>query len=227
MVSCTVEIFAPAIARSVITTGIQQFAVDYPLAPEHPAPAAVNDCFAALEWLSRHAVEMHIDPARIIVMGDSAGGGLAAGTALMARDKGLTPPIAKQVLIYPMLDDRTAYPDDWPTKTFLTWKAEDNVLAWDAYLGADKRGRGDADVSPYAAPGRVKSVEGLPSTYIEVGGLDLFRDEDMRFALRLAEANVEVEFHLYPGVPHGFENAIGSWVVTKALENRIRTLQTV
>jgi acetyl esterase/lipase len=227
MISCTVETFRPAIARSVAGTGIQQFAVDYPRAPEHPAPAAVNDVYLALEWLSAHAKEMHVDPARIIVMGDSAGGGLAAGVVLMARDRGLTPPVAKQILIYPMLDDRTHYPEDWPMRSFLTWKAEDNVMAWDAYVGADKRGREEADVSPYAAPARATSVEGLPSTYMEVGGLDLFRDEDMKYALRLTEANVEVEFHLYPGVPHGFENALGSWVVTRALENRVRAMQTV
>lgn len=210
-----------------MSTGIQQFAVDYPRAPEHPAPAAVNDIYLALEWLSAHAKEMHIDPARIIVMGDSAGGGIAAGTCLMARDKGLTPPVAKQILIYPMLDDRTRYPDDWPMRNFITWKIEDNEMAWDAYLGAGKRGREDVDVSPYAAPARVESVAGLPSTYIEVGGLDLFRDENLKYVARLAEQNVEVEFHLYPGVPHGFENAVGSWVVTQALENRVRALQTV
>lgn len=227
MVSCTVAIFRPAIARNVLATGVQHFAVDYPLAPEHPAPAAVNDCFAALQWLSTHAAELHVDPERIIVMGDSAGGGLAAGTVLMARDQGLSPPVAKQILIYPMLDDRTHYPDDWPVCKFLAWKAEDNVLAWDAYLGADKRGKEDADVSPYAAPARMKSVEGLPSTYIEVGGLDLFRDEDVRYALRLTEANVDLEFHLYPGVPHCFEGAVGSYVVTRALENRTRAVQAV
>lgn len=208
-------------------SGIQQFAVDYPRSPEHPAPAAVNDAYLALEWLSAHAKEMYVDPARIIVLGDSAGGGLAAGVVLMARDKGLTPPVAKQILIYPMLDDRTHFPVDWPVRPLLTWKAEDNVMGWDAYVGADKRGREDADISPYAAPARVKSVEGLPSTYMEVGGLDLFRDEDMEYALRLTKANVEVEFHLYPGVPHGFEGAIGSWVADRALENRVRALRTV
>ncbi|KAH8903243.1 hypothetical protein BR93DRAFT_918506 [Coniochaeta sp. PMI_546] len=227
MICCTVEIFAPEIARSVVAQGVQHFAVDYVRAPEYPAPAAVNDCYAALEWLSAHAREMHIDPERIVVFGDSAGGGLAAGTVLMARDRGLNPPVAKQVLVYPMLDDRTHYPDDWPTKSFLTWKAEDNVMGWDAYVGADKRGKEDADVSQYAAPGRAKSLGGLPSTYIDVGGLDLFRDEDLRFAQRLAEAHVEVEFHLYPGVPHGFEGAQGAWVVSKAIENRIKAIQRV
>ena len=227
MISCTVETFAPQTARAVAAQGVQHFAVDYPRAPEYPAPAAVEDCYAALEWLSSHAREMHIDPERIIVYGDSAGGGIAAGTVLMARDRGLSPPVAKQVLVYPMLDDRTHYPDDWAGKSFLVWKAEDNVMGWDAYVGADKRGREDADVSPYAAPARVESVEGLPSTYIDVGGLDLFRNEDIRFATRLAEANVEVEFHLYPGVPHGFESAPTASVVTLALQNRIKAIQRV
>jgi acetyl esterase/lipase len=214
-------------ARHVANTGIQVFAVDYPLAPELKAPAQAYDCYQALEWLSSHAREMHIDPARIILYGDSAGGGLAAGLALLARDKGLHPPIAKQILVYPMLDDRTSYPADWPVSALLTWKAEDSVMAWDAYVGADKRGREDADVSPYAAAARAESVEGLPSTYIDTGGLDLFRNECIQYAQRLAEANVEVEFHLYPGVPHGFESAAGAWVVKKALENRVRAMQTV
>ncbi|OIW26510.1 hypothetical protein CONLIGDRAFT_634774 [Coniochaeta ligniaria NRRL 30616] len=227
MICCTVEIFAPEIARHVAAQGVQHFAVDYVRAPEYPAPAAVNDCYTALEWLSAHAREMHIDPERIIVFGDSAGGGIAAGTVLMARDKGLHPPVAKQILVYPMLDDRTHYPDDWPMRSFVTWKAEDNVMGWNAYVGADKRGKEDADVSHYAAPARAKSLEGLPSTYIDVGGLDLFRDEDIRYAQRLAEANVEVEFHLYPGVPHGFEGAQGTWVATKAVENRIKAIQGV
>jgi acetyl esterase/lipase len=227
MVSCTVEIFAPEMARAVVAQGVQHFAVDYPLAPEHKAPAAVEDCYAALEWLSAHAKEMHIDPSRIVIYGDSAGGGLAAGTSLMARDRGLNPPVAKQVLIYPMIDDRTHYPADWPGMPFLTWKAEDNVLGWDAYLGADKRGREDADVSVYAAPARAKDLTGLPSTYIDVGGLDLFKQENMDFARRLVEADVEVEFHLYPGLPHGFEGGQGSFFVRTALENRIKAIQRV
>lgn len=213
-------------ARAVAAQGVQHFAVDYPRAPEHPAPAALGDCYAALQWLSAHARELHVDPARIVIYGVSAGGGLAAGVALMARDRGLSPPLAKQVLVYPMLDDRTRYPDDWPARPFLTFTAEDNVMSWDAYVGADKRGREDADVSIYAAPGRAENLEGLPSTYIDVGGLDLFRDENLRFAQRLAEANVEVEFHLYPGLPHGFENP-HTWVTTRAVENRIKAVQSV
>lgn len=226
-VSCTVDTFAPEMARAVVAQGVQHFGVDYPLAPERAAPVAVEDCYAALAWLSAHAREMHVDPARIVLYGDSAGGGVAAGTALMARDAGLEPPLAKQVLVYPMLDDRTRYPEEWPGRPFLTWKAEDNVLGWDAYVGADKRGREDADVSVYAAPGRAEDLSGLPSTYIDVGGLDLFKVENLRFAQRLAEADVEVEFHLYPGVPHGFENGTGSWVATKAIENRIKAIQRV
>lgn len=228
MISCTVETFRPAIARNVAATGVQFFGVDYPRAPEHPAPAAVNAAFEALKWLSSHAAEMGIDPARIIVMGDSAGGGLAAGTAIMARDQGLSPPVAKQVLIYPMLDDRTSYPEDAPIIKFLNWTTRQNTLSWDAYIGADKRGKEDADVSPYAAPGRVESVEGLPSTYIDVGGLDLFRGESMKYGMRLVEANVEVEFHLYPGLPHGFEGGVNAVkLVDNAIENRIRAIRAV
>lgn len=228
LVSGSVEIFAPQIARYVAQAGVQYWAVDYRLAPEHPGPAGVEDCFAALQWLSRRAAEFNVDPARIAVFGDSAGGNIAAGAALMARDAGLDPPLAKQILVYPMLDDRTTtrYPADWPALPFLTWKAEENAMAWDAYVGAGKRGKPEADVSPYAAPARAASLAGLPPTYIDVGGLDLFRDECVEYAARLARENVEVEFHLYPGVPHGFESAWGITVVKAALENRGRSLRS-
>ncbi|KAJ9148607.1 Arylesterase monooxygenase [Pleurostoma richardsiae] len=228
MVSCTVEIFAPSIAQKAADAGVQMFSPDYRLAPEHPAPTGVYDCFAALQWLSAHARELNVDPARIAVMGDSAGGGLAAGTVLMARDHGLSPPLAKQILVYPMLDDRTTtrIPPDSPLVRWLNWQHSDNVLAWDAYVGPDNRGREDADVSPYAAPARAQSLAGLPPTYIDVGTLDLFRDEDIEYARRLAAENIEVEFHMYPGLPHGFESAVGIGATKRAEENRTRAART-
>jgi acetyl esterase/lipase len=226
MVSCTVEIFAPAIARNVALAGMPFFAVDYRLAPEYPAPCGVEDCFAALKYLSEHAKELNIDPARIAVMGDSAGGGLAAGAALIARDRKLSPPLAKQILIYPMLDDRTSYPPDHPLIKFLTWQATDNVLAWNAVLGEGKAGNPDAVVSEYAVPARAKSLAGLPSTYIDVGGLDLFREENIKYASRLMEECVDVEFHLWPGVPHGFESAIGTSWAARAIGSRSKALKS-
>ena len=127
-------------------------------------------------------------------MGDSAGGGLAAGVCLMARDRG-GPPIAQQLLIYPMLDDRPTTPDP-QLVPFLTWTYDDNLTGWAALLG-DSAGA-DA-VSPYAAPARATDLTGLPDTYIDVGDLDIFRNEDITYARRLSDAGVPTELHLHPG----------------------------
>jgi acetyl esterase/lipase len=220
MVSCSVEIFAPSIARNANLHSLPFFAVDYRLAPEHPAPTPVEDCYAALKYLSEHAKEYNIDPKRICVMGDSAGGGLGAGVTLLARDRKLSPPVAKQLLIYPMLDDRTVLPADSQLRQFLSWNESDSLLAWKAYLGEDKAGKPEADVSFYSVPARAPSYAGLPPTYLEVGGLDIFRDETIEYAKRLSQENVEVEFHLWPGVPHGFESAPAVQWTTRALGSR-------
>ncbi|RBR24641.1 uncharacterized protein FIESC28_02574 [Fusarium coffeatum] len=204
-VSGTVEICGGLDAETAITTRRTVFAVDYRLAPEHPFPAAVEDSFAALMFISENAVELNIDPKRICVKGESAGGGIAVGTVLMARDRALRPPVAKLIAITPELDDRTSHPADTEFLKFTTWTPHHNKLAWKAYVGEEKAGRLEADVSPYAAPARAESYRGLPSTYVDVGTLDLFRDEDLEFVKRLMEDNVEVEFHLWPGVPHVFE----------------------
>ncbi|KAF4470834.1 arylesterase monooxygenase [Fusarium albosuccineum] len=224
-ISCSVDVYAPQIARYVADTGITFFAVDYRLAPEHPAPTAAEDVFAGLSYVSSHAAELNIDTKRIAIMGDSAGGGVAAGVALMARDESLSPPLAKQILVDPMLDDRTKLPDASPLEQFLIWKRGDNKLAWAALLGGDA-GKEDADVSIYAAPGRAKDLRDLPSTYIEVGGLDLFRAEDLSYASRIADEDIEVELHLWPGLPHVFEMASEATIVTKALDARIRALKS-
>jgi len=230
MVCGSVDIFAPEIARHADAAAVPFWAVDYRLAPEHPAPAALDDCYAALAFLSAHGPRHGVDPARLALVGDSAGGGLAAGTALLARDRRLHPPVAKQVLVYPMLDDRTtvaaaARPADWALRPFLTWSEADNVLAWDAYLGPARRGSDrPGDVSAYAAPARAESLAGLPPTYIDVGGLDLFRDEAVAYAARLAREDVEVEFHLWPGVPHGFDGQIGTTVARTAMATRRRAM---
>ncbi|XEU99991.1 hypothetical protein FSHL1_005278 [Fusarium sambucinum] len=204
-VSGTVEICGGLNAETALQTRRPVFAVDYRLAPEHLFPAAVEDSFAALKYLSEHAVELNIDPKRICVQGESAGGGIAVGTVLMARDRELNPPVAKLIAVTPELDDRTSHPTDTEFLKFTTWAPHHNELAWKAYVGQDKAGKAEADVSPYAAPARAKSYKGLPSTYVDVGTLDLFRDEDLEFVKRLMEDNVEVEFHLWPGVPHVFE----------------------
>ncbi|KAF3766568.1 hypothetical protein M406DRAFT_356387 [Cryphonectria parasitica EP155] len=229
MLAGSVDIFGPLIRHNVDLWGVQVFAVAYRVAPENPAPGPVEDAFAGLKWLSENAESMGIDPARLIIYGESAGGGIAAGTTIVARDRGLSPPLAKQVLVYPMLDDRTKYGPDWPVRPYLGWTDNDNAIGWAAYLGADKAGKEDADVSIYDAPGRAKVEDlfGLPKTYIDTAGLDLFRDEDLQYAARLLQANVEVEFHLYPGVPHGFESSGTPSVVRTAYENRKKAVGTV
>ncbi len=157
-------------------------------------------------------------------MGESAGGGLAAGVALKARDEGLQPPLAKQILIYPMLDDRNTIPNPAMEPWVLyTW--EENIAGWTAVLGKDKAGDPHADVSEYIAPARTKSVSCLPPTYLDVGSLDIFLSEGLVYASRLVAEGIEVEFHLYPGLPHGYDLFAGGLEVSKrCFENRKRAL---
>ncbi|EWM11425.1 LOW QUALITY PROTEIN: alpha/beta hydrolase, partial [Kutzneria sp. 744] len=206
--------------RYVADTGVPMLAVDYRLAPEHPHPTPVEDCYAGLTWLVEHAAELNVDPARIAVMGDSAGGGLAAGTTLLARDRGL--PVARQILVYPMLDDRTTT-DDPALAPFLGWSADDNYTGWHALLGD---AAGGPEVSSYAAPARASDLSGLPPSYVEVGELDLFRDESVDYARRIAAAGASVELHVHPGCPHGFELiAPDSAVARRARADRLRVLK--
>jgi acetyl esterase/lipase len=212
-----------AVRDYVATTGVPMLVVDYRIAPEHPHPTPVEDCYAALQWLAGNSQTLGVDPARIGVMGDSAGGGLAAGVCLLARDRG-GPPIAQQLLIYPMLDDRPHIPDP-QLLPFLTWTYDDNVTGWAALLG-DAAGT-DA-VSPFAAPARASDLSGLPDTYIDVGDLDIFRDEDITYARRLSDAGVPTELHLHPGCPHAFEAlARGADVSQRAINDRLRRLHTL
>jgi acetyl esterase/lipase len=227
MVAVSVRIFAPQIAKYVADSGVQMFGVEYRLAPEHPDPTPVEDCYAALKWVSDHAAELNVDPARLGLMGDSAGGGLAAGAALMARDRDFAPPISRQILIYPMLDDRTitSMGPDCPLVPFATVPLENLVLCWEAYLGKEKAGKQEADVSPYAAPSRATDLRDFPATYMEVGNLDLFRDECATFAARLAAADVDVEFHMFSGVAHGFEGARDIGITKRAVQGRLRVIK--
>ncbi|HXV94001.1 MAG TPA: alpha/beta hydrolase [Pseudonocardia sp.] len=196
----SLDLYDGIVRRYVARTGVPMLAVGYRRAPEHAHPVPVEDCYAGLCWLAARADRFGVDPSRVAVMGDSAGGGLAAGTALMARDRG-GPALAQQILVCPMLDDRT--PDAPPAlRSHLTWSYADNVTAWATLLG-DRVGA--AGVSCYAAPARAVDLTGLPPTYLEVGELDLFAREVVRFAQRLVEAGVPVEFHLHRGAPHGFD----------------------
>ncbi|MCK9503415.1 MAG: alpha/beta hydrolase [Porticoccaceae bacterium] len=189
--------------------------VDYRLAPETPFPGALDDSYAALAWLHMNADALGVDKNRIAVRGVSAGGGLAAGLALLTRDRGEFP-IAYQLLIYPMLDDRT---QAHPCAGRHVWPIEANGFGWRSYLGADVV-PGSAAVSPYAAAARAENLAGLPPTFIAVGSIDLFVDEDLHFARDLIRAGVPTELHLYPGAYHGF-NLIESAAVTGAFQQDV------
>lgn len=177
--------------------------VQYRLAPESPFPAPLLDAYAALAWLFGHAQELGIDPARIIVMGESAGGGLAAMLALLARDRAEYP-LAGQVLIYPMIDPRTGgidAPVQNPSTGEFVWTASHNQFAWSAL-----RGPALAEAwRPYFAPALAPDLAKLPPTFIAVGALDLFLEEDVAYALRLSRAGVPLETHIYSGAIHGFD----------------------
>jgi len=177
--------------------------VDYRLAPEHPYPAAIEDCYAGLKWMADNADSLKIDTSRIGIAGASAGGGLTAALALLARDRG-GPEIKFQMPLYPMIDDRNITPSSYEiTKDNCprAWNRELNIIAWRMYLGDI-----DTDEVPqYAAPARAQDLSGLPPAYTCVGQLDPFRDETINYVTRLAQAGVPVEFHLYPGCYHGFD----------------------
>lgn len=203
LISGSPDLFSKPLVQAVARCGVPIFSVNYRKAPENPHPTPTADVYAALIFVQEHAAQLNIDPGRIAIMGESAGGGIAAGVALMARDRALFPPLAKQILIYPMLDDRNLVADP-KLVPFAFWSYESNVTGWTALLGPESVGA-DMGVSPYAAPARAESLTGLPRTYVDVGELDIFRDEDISYVSRLVQAGVPVEFHLYPGVPHAFD----------------------
>jgi acetyl esterase/lipase len=223
MISGSVALYDPPLSRYVSSSGVPMLAVDYRLAPEHPYPTPVEDCYAGLGWLAAHAHELGADPARVAVMGDRAGGGLAAAVALLARDRG-GPFLAHQILIYPMLDDRNTTPDP-EIAPFAVWSYDDNITGWGALLGV---AIGTEKVPAYAAPARATDLSGLPACYIEVGQLDIFRDEDLAYAQRLSRAGVPVEFHLRPGVPHEFETyGYATDVARRSTADRLRVLRSL
>jgi acetyl esterase/lipase len=175
--------------------------VEYRLAPETPHPGPVEDCYAGLAWLAAEAKALGVDPKRLCVSGESAGGGLAAATVLLARERGEIP-IAFQHLVFPMLDDRTVtHADPSPYFGQFVWTPDHNRFGWTALLGHEP---GAAGVSPFAAPARAEDLSGLPPTYIICGALDLFLEEDLEYARRLMRAGVPTELHIYPGAPHAF-----------------------
>src|SRR3954469_17962915 len=207
---------APIFSRWVDLFGVTVVSVEYRLAPEHPYPAAVSDCYAGLRWVAGHAAELGIDPARIVIAGNSAGGGLAAATTLMARDNG-GPALIGQLLSAPMLDDRDATVSTRQFDGPGPWHRGDNRFGWTALLGA---ARGTADVSPYAAPARATDLSGLPPVYLDAGSAEVFRDEIVDYASRIWAAGGQAELHIWAGRFHGFQLAGETRVARAALAAR-------
>jgi acetyl esterase/lipase len=187
--------------------------VEYRLAPEHPHPAPVEDCYAGLVWMAKNAAELGFDPHKLAIYGGSAGGGLTIATALLARDRG-GPALAFMMPIYPMIDDRNETASSHEIVDIGIWDRAGNIEAWQWYLGGK-------EPDQYAAPARAADLAGLPPSYIDVGTVDLFRDEDIAFAQRLMQAGVPTELHIHPGSYHAAETfAAGS-----AMSNRIWALR--
>jgi acetyl esterase/lipase len=189
--------------------GAAVVSVEYRLAPETPHPGPVEDCYAGLSWT---AADGGFDPARIVLIGGSAGGGIAAALALMSRDRG-GPALAGQLLMCPMLDDRNDSPSVHQMAGLPMWNRQANEVGWTALLGD---ARGGPDVSPYAAPARAEDLSGLPPTFIDVGSADSFRDEDVTYASRIWLAGGGAELHVWPGGFHGFDAMVPAAGISRA-----------
>ncbi len=192
--------------------------VEYRLAPENPYPAPLEDCYAALKWLSTHADELKVDRSRIGIGGASAGGGLASGLALLARDRKEVKTIF-QLLVYPMINDCNITPPNDALPDALFWTRANNLLGWRSYLGCQPGGEG---ISCYAAAYRADNLEGLPPAYITVGDIDLFAQEDVNYAQRLIAAGVPTELHVYPGGCHAFDMLVPGADISKRFTADIR-----
>ncbi len=178
--------------------GVLVVSVDYRLAPEHPFPTPLEDCYTGLRWLGDHAEDLGVDRSRIAIGGDSAGGGLAAGLAQLAHDRNEVP-VCFQLLVYPMLDDRSALRADHAGTGDFVWSPASNRFGWTSYLGRSPT----ADAPAYAAAARREDLSGLPRAWIGVGNLDLFHAEDVAYAEKLRDAGIEAELVVVPGMYHG------------------------
>lgn len=202
MVSGRVETDDVTVQRFVDNLDCVVIAVDYRLSPEHPYPAPVDDCYTGLTWVADNAEELSVDDSRIAIAGQSAGGGLAAATGLRARDEG-APELCFQMLLCPMLDDRNITESSKQITDIGIWDREMNIQGWEAFLGELS---GEDELPPYASPGRVEDLSGLPPTFLDVGTHEVFRDETTAFADRAAKCGVQTEYHLYPGCYHGYDH---------------------
>lgn len=205
----SIETEHPAAADLARSLAVPVVSVDYRLAPEHPFPAALEDCYAALAWLAGAAPTLGVDPDRIAVLGRSAGAGLAAGLTLLARDRG-GPAICFQYLDIPELDDRLGTPSMRAFVDTPMWNRSSAEASWRHYLGADLADR--TDTSPYASPARATDLSGLPPAHVTTMEFDPLRDEGIEYALALLRAGVSVELHQYPRTFHGSIVAVGAAV---------------
>ena len=187
--------------------------VEYRLSPEHPHPAPVEDCYAGLVWMAKNATELGFDPDRLAIYGASAGGGLTIATALLARDRG-RPALTFMMPIYPMIDDTNTTASSDEIVDIGIWDRAGNIEAWAWYLGGKP-------ADQYAAPARASDLTGLPPAFIDVGTVDLFRDEDIAFAQRLMAAGVPTELHVHPGSYHAAE----TFAADAALSRRIWSMR--
>lgn len=209
------------VSRYAAELGILVVSAEYRLAPEHPYPAPLEDVYSAYRWLVAEAGDLGVDSRRIVVAGESAGGGLTAGLCQRVRDAGDVAPVF-QLLIYPMLDDRTALHPAPANRGQLNWTAASNVYGWTAYLGH----KPDAASPPtYAAPARRVDLSGLPPAWIGVGTLDLFYDEDVKYAQRLEDAEVGCELVEVEGAFHGFDLFSSKPVATSFHDRILRAVR--
>jgi acetyl esterase/lipase len=214
----------PRLVALVAELGIAAATVDYRLAPEHPDPAPVEDCHAGLVWMAGSAAALGIDPDRLVIMGGSAGGGLSAGVALMARDRGSVK-LSGQLLLCPMIDDTNSTLSSYQYLSGTTWTRQTNLLGWACLLG-DRAG--GADISPYAAPIRATDLSNLPPAFIEAGSAEMFRDENLAYADRIWATGGSAELHVWSGGFHGFDVfAPDSEIARAALASRSSWLRRI
>ncbi|MFI7166293.1 alpha/beta hydrolase [Rhodococcus erythropolis] len=196
----------------VVSTG-------YRKAPEESHPAQLNDCYAALTWMVKSANELGVDTERIALYGGSAGGNLTIAVAMTARDNGF-PEINFMMPLYPMIDDRNETPSSHEITDIGIWDRSANIEAWKWFLG-------DRPADEFSAPSRAENLAGLPPAFIDVGELDVFRDEDIAFAQKLIQSGVPTEFHIYPGVYHASETFAPTAAVSQRMwVNRLAALRT-
>ncbi|MEU0877236.1 alpha/beta hydrolase [Lentzea sp. NPDC005914] len=215
------DMFHGHVLRLADQLGIVIVSVDYRLAPEHPFPAPVEDCYAALQWTAAKAEELGIDPTRLGIGGESAGGGLTAGTVLLARDRG-GPELCFQYLGIPELDDRLDTDSMRDYVDTPLWNRPNAIYSWTSYLGTEP---GGDDVSPYAAPSRATDLSGLPPAFVTTCQYDPLRDEGIEYARRLAHAGVPTDLRLYPATFHGSAFVESAAITRKMAADELEALR--